>query len=155
MPDAISSTTPSVCDASVASCADFSPPAVAAAGAVAPTIVNLEPVVITGDAGAQELLRRYDTNQSCGAEKHTAALACPAIALGVLNTLEGGRITGLASAFHASFICGEDLRAFSDCRDAAQALEASAHRVVSDCHERSGNVSAGASANEIICEVTP
>jgi hypothetical protein len=155
MPDAISNTTSSICDASIASCEEFPPAAVASAGAVGPAVVNLEPVVITGDAGAQELLRRYDTTQTCGAEKNTAWLSCPAIGLGVLNTLEGGPLAGLASSFHASITCGKDLRAFSDCRDQAEALQGSAVQVVADCHDRGGIVSPGASANEIVCEVTP
>ncbi len=153
MSDAISATTPAVCDASIASCPEFPP--IAAASATGPATVNLEPVVVTGDAGTQELLRRYDTTQTCGAEKHSAKLACSSIALGVLNAAEGGVVTGFATAIYASYTCGEDLRVFVDCRDDAEALRQSALRVVSDCHERGGAVSPGTFANEIICEVTP
>lgn len=155
MPDPISSTTPGACDPSIASCADFPPVPVGSAGAADPAIVNLEPVGVTGDAGAQALLRQYDATQACGTEKRTAALSCPAIGLGVLNAVGGDPLTGLATALHASVACGRDLSALSNCRDQAQALEASAAQVVADCHERGGRVSPGASANEIVCEVTP
>jgi len=155
MPNPVSSTAPSVCDPSIASCADFPPTPVASAGAASPSIVNLEPVVITGDAGAQELLRGYDASRACGNEKRTAASSCPAIGLGILNAVEGGPLTGLATAFYASIGCGRDLRAFLDCRDESEALKSSAAQVVSDCHDHDGRVAAGASANEIICEVRP
>jgi len=145
MPNPISSTNPSVCDPSLATCADF-PPDVPAPAAARPTIVNLDPVVVTGDAGAQALLRSYDASQACGAQTNAVVLACLAIPVGVVDG-------GISSAYLASLNCGKELRALSDCRDEAPAVQSSATQIVDDCHERGGNVSAGAARNEIICEV--
>jgi hypothetical protein len=154
MPAPISSSTSTICDPSLASCVDSPPPPVAPVAAAAPSTVTIEPVVITGDAGAQALLRRYDATQACGLEKQAAALSCPAIGLGVLNTLKDP-ISGIASSFHAGLVCGKELRALSDCREQAEALQADAARVTDDCHARDGMVSPGAFSNEIICEVAP
>jgi hypothetical protein len=92
-------------------------------------------------------LRRYDASEACGVQKNAAFLACVAIPVAIKDG-------GVASAFLASINCGKELRALSDCRDDAQALQSSAKQVIDDCHDRGGNVSAGASSNEIICEVT-
>jgi len=147
MPSTISSTTPPTCDPHLASCAD-SPPAVPAPTVSATPTVNLEPIVVTGDAGAQALLRSYDASQACGTQPQTTGLACLAIVAGVVES-------GILSAFVASINCGKELRALSDCRDEALALQSSATQVIDTCHDRGGTVSAGASRNEIICEVTP
>jgi hypothetical protein len=154
MPDPISNTNRpayEACDPSIASCADGPPPAPSTVTST-PT-VTIAPVVITGDAGAQELLRRYD-NQTCSAQRQSAELSCPAIGLGVLNTLEGGPIVGIAAAFHASLICGKDLRTVYDCNEQSEAVNASLAGVIADCHDRDGIAKPGASQNEIICEVT-
>jgi hypothetical protein len=66
MSTAISSTTSSVCDPNLASCQSASPPDAPAAAVVDSPVVSIEPVVVTGDAGAQALLRRYDASQVCG-----------------------------------------------------------------------------------------
>jgi hypothetical protein len=108
--------------------------------------VNLEPIVVTGDAGAQALLRSYDASQTCGLQQKTAALACLAVPAAVADS-------GIASILVASINCGKELLAQSDCRNEAQALQSSATQVVNDCHDRGGRVSVGASRNEIICEV--
>lgn len=154
MPDPISSTNRSAyetCDLTTASCAE-SPP-VAPLGAQ-PAHVTIAPVVITGDAGAQELLRRYDSDQ-CAAPKQNAMLSCPAIGLGVSSLLEGGTLVASAlSALHASAVCGKDLRAVYDCNESSERLKESAAGVVADCHERDGLVKPGASLNEIVCEVS-
>ncbi len=151
MPNSISSSSPSGCDPSIASCENSAPDAVAGG----PPIVNLEPVIVTGDAGSQELLRRYDASAACNTEKQSALLSCPGIAAGLLNTWEGGPLAGAASSFHASIICGKDLRAIFDCHEQAEALQSSATQVVDDCHERGGSVAAGSSSREIRCEVQP
>lgn len=147
MPTPISSSNPSTCNPSTASCAD-SPTAADAPRAGSPPTVDIAPVVIAGDPGAQALLRRYDASGACGAQKNAAFLACVAIPVAIKDG-------GVASAFLASINCGKELRALSDCRDEAQALQSSATQVVDDCHDRGGKVSAGSSPNEIICEVTP
>jgi hypothetical protein len=118
MPTPISSTRSSACDPSIASCADSPTPADAPLAAGAAT-VDVAPVVITGDAGSQALLRRYDASKACDNQKQSLFLACAAV---VTNAAEGGP----ASAFLASIVCGGQLRALSDCRDEAQALQSSA-----------------------------
>jgi hypothetical protein len=145
MPSPVSSTSSSACDPSLASCAD-SPPAAPPPSAARPATVDVAPVVITGDAGAQALLRRYDANQACGPEKRSAALAAA-------NVPAAAREGGPLSTFIASITAGKELRALSDCQEAAQALESSAKQFIEYCHDRDGTVSAGASPNEIICEV--
>jgi hypothetical protein len=146
MPNPISTSGASTCDPNIASCTDFPPAAPLPAVSSTPT-VNLEPIVVTGDAGAQALLRSYDASQACGPQKQALSLACLAIPVGVVDG-------GISSAFLASLNCGKDLQALSDCRDDAQALQSSATQVIDDCHDRGGNVSAASSRNEIICEVT-
>jgi hypothetical protein len=54
MPDAISSLQPSFCNSEIASCEES--PLPAAKENRQAMVVELEPVVVTGDAGAQELL---------------------------------------------------------------------------------------------------
>lgn len=153
MPSPVSRTSSSTCDPSIATCDDPRPEATPAARE--PAVVTIEPVVITGDAGSQELLRRYDASEACNAEKQSAALACPAIVAGVLNALEGGPWTGAVTSFHASVLCGKELRAVFDCHEGAEALQSSARRVVDDCHDLGGKVRAGSSNLEIACEVEP
>jgi hypothetical protein len=147
MPNPISSNRPSTCDPSIASCPDSPPPA-PAPSAAGPATVDVAPVVITGDAGSQELLRRYDASERCRAQEDSAFLACVAVPVAVKDG-------GISSAFLASINCGKELRVLSNCHDAAQALQSSAKQVIDDCHDRDGNVSASSSPNEIICEVTP
>jgi hypothetical protein len=154
MPTPISSTAPSVCDPNLASC-ESAPPEPAAGKTVGPPVVSIEPVIIMGDAGAQALLRRYDAGQACGQERQSAAASCPAIGVGIVNVWEGGSIAGLASSFHASLICGKDLRVLTDCREQAEILQSNAEQVIANCHDRGGTVGLGGSRNEIICEVTP
>ena len=153
MPDPISNPSHSAYEASdpsISSCeATVGRPPVTASG---PPIVSIAPVVIEGDAGAQVLLRQYDS-QTCATQLQDAKLACAGIGLGVLNALEGGPLTGIASAFVASVLCGKDLRAAYDCERDRAALAASRADVIDDCHERGGVVKPGASSNEIVCEV--
>lgn len=141
------------CDPNLASCIDSGVPQAATVDSSSRT-VTIEPVLVTGDAGAQELLRRYDARRGCGPEAQSAAATCPAIGLGILNALKDP-LSGLATSFHASLVCGKELRALSDCREQAADLEAAASRIADDCHSRGGTVSLGASSSEIICEVTP
>ena len=124
----------------MASCAD-SPPAAPPTSVAKPATVD-----VTGDAGAQALLRRYDANQACGLQEKNAALA----AAGIPAALKDG---GPLSVFVASVNSGKELRALADCREAAEALESSAKQIIDECHDRDGSVSAGASQNEIICEI--
>jgi hypothetical protein len=154
MPDPISSANRSAdetCDPTISSCADASRPSLPAT--VTAPIVTVDPVIITGDAGARELLRRYE-GVTCSAQKQSAASTCPGIGLGVLNALEGGPIVGIVTAFHASLLCGKELRAVYDCNDRKETLDAARANAIADCHDRDGVVKPGVSSNEIICEVT-
>jgi hypothetical protein len=152
MTSPLSRTSSATCDPSLASCDDARSPTPQARE---PAVVTIAPVTITGDAGSQELLRRYDASQACNAEKQSVALACPAIAAGVLNALEGGPWTGAAASFHASVLCGKELRALFDCHEQAEVRQSAAAQVVDDCHDRGGNVRLGNSDSEIVCEVEP
>ena len=153
MPDPISSTNRSAyeCDPAMSSCADR-PPATTPP-APSPPIVTIPPVIITGDAGAQELLRRYEGAQACSAERQTAATSCPAIVLGVLNAWEGGPLTGIASALYSSGICGRDLRAFYDCNEQRETHRESLAAAIANCHDCDGVIKPGETSNEFICEI--
>ena len=145
MPSPVTSTSSSTCDPTLASCADSPPPAPPPSAARPPT-VDLAPVVIAGDAGAQALLRRYDATQACTLQAKNAALAAAGVA--------GAASSGLLSTFVASVTAGKEARALSECHEEAQSLESSAKRIIDGCHDRGGNVSAGASQTEIICEIS-
>ncbi|HYP88259.1 MAG TPA: hypothetical protein VEQ59_08895 [Polyangiaceae bacterium] len=154
MPDPISSTPRSAyetCNPSNASCLDL-PSAPPNAGNQ-PPVVMLEPVVIVGDAGAQELLRRYAATPQCLPQQQNAAISCMGITLGVISAVKGGLVAGLPAAFHASLACGKDLRSIYDCDRSDEALRASLVEVIADCHERDGVVKPGSVPTEIICEV--
>jgi hypothetical protein len=152
MPTSISSATSNACDPNLASCIDSPPAELPPVKAATPSVVTIEPVVITGDAGAQALLRRYDAEQACLQEKDTAILSCAALVPGALSTLKD-RVSGLAGSLLTSVVCGKELRALSDCREQAEARQSEAARVIDDCHARDGTVGPGACSSEIICEV--
>jgi hypothetical protein len=67
--------------------------------------------------------------------------------------LEGGPIVGLATALHASLLCGKELRAVYDCNAVNEMLNVSRIDVIADCHDRDGVVKPGATPTEIVCEV--
>ena len=154
MPHPISTTSRSVyegLDPGMSSCEapDTALPAAAASG---PNVVSVAPVLITGDAGAQALVRQYDRH-ACSSELQSAQLSCPGIALGVLNVLEGGPLAGIASSLIASVLCGKDLRAAFNCEQDRAALATSRNAVIENCHEHGGVVTPGAASNEIVCQV--
>jgi len=89
-----------------------------------PHEVTVPPVVITGDAGAQQLLKQHDAGRrasDCSQEGMNAALSCAkagvAAAGGALlaTTVVGAGVAGAATLLEA-VSCGKDLRAFYDCK---------------------------------------
>jgi hypothetical protein len=86
--------------------------------------VTIDPVVINGDAGARELLRRLDAASSepdCSLEAKTAALSCAkagATAAGglLISTTGVGLAVGVAATLAEGISCGKDLRAYNHCK---------------------------------------
>jgi len=92
---------------------------------ITPRVVNLPPVMIVGDAGAQQLVQRYDTARKppdCSLEGAEAALACGkaglvaagGIVLGPLAV--GGLPLAVATTFAEGVSCGKELRAYYNCK---------------------------------------
>jgi hypothetical protein len=108
------------CDPNTASCQPAAP-----AEASAPREVTIPPVLISGDAGAQQLVKQLDQAQgapNCSLEAKEATRTCgEAATAGVLGGLAAttvlGAIPGLALAFWEGVECGKDLRAYYDCEN--------------------------------------
>ncbi len=89
-----------------------------------PREVTLPPVVVSGDAGARELVKQhYAAHQApnCSLEGKIAALSCAKAAMaaagGLLVSSTGiGAAVGVARTFAESISCGKDLRAYYDCK---------------------------------------
>jgi hypothetical protein len=86
--------------------------------------LTVPPVVITGDAGAQQLLKQHDAASrapDCSQEGKNAALSCAkagvAAAGGALlvTTVVGAGVAGAATLLEA-ISCGKDLRTYYDCK---------------------------------------
>jgi hypothetical protein len=154
MPDPISSSRPvyDTCDPNNACCNDPLPEAAPASAPSRGSVVNIDPVVVTGDAGARDLIRQYDS-QSCAIQTRNAAISCLAIGAAIRSAAVADPISATVSAFQTSLSCGKELRALYDCETEAAAQRASLAEVVSDCHEQGGVVKGGAEPNEVICEV--
>ncbi len=106
------------CDASIASCgAAAEEPAPAAREMIIP------PVVINGDAGAQQLIRGLDEARhaaDCSLEAKTAALSCAkagviAMAGAATATTVVGAVPAIALTVLEGVSCGKDLRAYYEC----------------------------------------
>jgi hypothetical protein len=106
------------CDSSNASCGPSAEPSSASAREV-----TIPPVVITGDAGAQRLVKQLDEMRrtpDCSLEAKNAAVSCTkaglAAAATVLASPSGaGAVIGVGVTFAESVSCGKDLRAYHDC----------------------------------------
>jgi hypothetical protein len=102
------------CDSSNASCG--APPE-------GPREVTIPPVVITGDAGARQLLKQLDDARrapDCSLEAKNAALSCAKVGLvaagGVVASVSVvGAVLGVAATLAESVTCGKELRAYDDC----------------------------------------
>jgi hypothetical protein len=130
MPDPISSTnrscydpnaqfTPADADGGVSSAASGT-----TSSAPAAPEVSIPPVVITGDAGARQLVENYDAaleRPDCSLEGATAALSCgkaglvAAGSIALSSTVVGTGIA-IAMTFAEGVECGKDLRAYYDCK---------------------------------------
>ena len=89
-----------------------------------PREITLPPVVITGDAGAQQLVKQHDAARQapdCSQEGTNAALSCAkagiAAAGGALlaSTVVAAGVAAAATLAEA-FTCGKDLRTYYDCK---------------------------------------
>ena len=123
MTTAISNNSPSICDPTIASCAD--PPA--ATGAASPPVVDIPPVYIEGNAGTRDLVRRADAARGtppCTAEARSAGLAGAKLAKEVIVAATAGATLGpigaaigVGSVFIESIETGKSLRALYDCKN--------------------------------------
>jgi hypothetical protein len=93
--------------------------------APSPQVVTIPPVHIEGDAGKQELLKRYAAGAGapdCRLEALNATVGTVPIGAAVLSTLAAvaagpiGIAAGLVALFGASIYEGKELRALHDCR---------------------------------------
>lgn len=108
------------CDAATASCA-----ASARQPSSVPAEVTHPPIMISGDAGAQQLVKDLDTarrSPDCSLEAKNAALSCAkAGALGMATALSSATVVaalpGLAATVFESISCGKDLRAYYECEN--------------------------------------
>lgn len=104
------------CDPSIATCGPTeTPPA---------REVTIAPVVIQGDAGAQQLVKQLDASRNapnCSLEGLNAAVSCgkagaAAAGTALLTTTVIGAAIGAAGTFLEAVSCGKDLRAYYDCK---------------------------------------
>lgn len=86
--------------------------------------VTLPPVSITGDAGARQLVERYERARStpnCSTQAEDAALSCAKAAVSAISTVvtsPSGIVAALAyvRTFLDGTSCGRDLRSYNDCK---------------------------------------
>lgn len=91
----------------------------------APPEVSIPPVVITGDAGAQQLVKQHDATRQqldCFLEGATAALACGKAGLAAARSIFSstnviGTGLAIATALADGVACGKELRAYYDCKN--------------------------------------
>ena len=89
-----------------------------------PREVTIPPVVIMGESGAQQLVKKHDaarTAPDCSYEAKSAAVVCAAAAAtaaqGALTSATGvGVAVGAAAALIAGIACGKELRTYYDCK---------------------------------------
>ena len=106
--------------------AQFSPVAgsSSADGAQSPAPVNVPPVVVTGNSGAQQLVKQLDAARKapdCSVEGKNAALSClktgvAAAGGALLATTVVAAGVAVAATFTEAISCGKDLRAYLDCK---------------------------------------
>jgi hypothetical protein len=89
-----------------------------------PREVTVPPVVVTGDAGAQHLVKQHDAARQapdCSLEGKNAALSCAKAGVAaaggaLLATSIFGAAVGAAATFVEAISCGRDLRTYYDCK---------------------------------------
>src|SRR5262245_62017123 len=97
----------------------------ASAASPAPNVVTIDPVLIEGDAGAQQLVQRYEQSRrapDCSLEAKEAALSCAeaaatAVAGGLSATTVVGALPAAAVVLAQSVTCGKDLSEYFACED--------------------------------------
>ncbi len=110
MPSPISSASPS----------NQTPPVEVNANPAPVHVITIEPVVIVGDAGAQQLVKQHDA--ACRTETAKSVEGTLPMALDVVGVLTLSAITplaigvGLAKLFHDSIKEGAELRGLYDCK---------------------------------------
>jgi hypothetical protein len=86
--------------------------------------VTIPPVVVNGDAGAQQLVKQLDASRkapNCSLEGLNAALSCGKAGItaaggALLATSVVGATVAVAATFAEGISCGKDLRAYYDCK---------------------------------------
>jgi len=86
--------------------------------------ITLSPVVITGDPGAQQLVRQHEAARQapdCSQEAKDAALSCAKAGItaaggSLLATTVVGAGVAVAATLAEAFSCGKDLRTYYDCK---------------------------------------
>jgi hypothetical protein len=94
-----------------------------AATSPSPHVVTIDPVVITGDAAVQQLVKQLDGSpgrQDCSFEANQASQACGKVLVAAASTLAAaptvaGALVGIGATFLESVSCGQNLRAYYDC----------------------------------------
>jgi hypothetical protein len=89
-----------------------------------PRELTLSPVVITGDAGAQQLIKQHDAASrapDCSQEGKNAALSCAKAGVAaaggaVLATTVVAAGVAAAATLLEAVSCGKDLRTYYDCK---------------------------------------
>ena len=89
-----------------------------------PREITVPPVVVTGDAGAQHLVKQHDAARQapdCSLEGKNAALSCAKAGVAaaggaLLSTTLVGTAVGAAATFVEAISCGKDLRTYYDCK---------------------------------------
>jgi hypothetical protein len=147
-----SSSPPSLCDPTLASCLEAEPSA--AAAVKSPPVVTIAPVHIQGDAGTRELVRRLaDPSPPCLPARHAVLDGAESIGLGIATTVAGaatawGAAAGILSTFRASRQTGEALASQTQCEDRVTDRA----EIVADCEARGGEVQSQ-SEGEVVCLV--
>ncbi|MDF3065030.1 MAG: hypothetical protein K0R38_631 [Polyangiaceae bacterium] len=91
----------------------------------APPLVTIDPVVIEGDAGARQLVQRYDQSRraaDCSDEAKEAGLSCAkagvaAVVGGLSATTVVGALPAAAITLVESISCGKDLATYFECEN--------------------------------------
>lgn len=124
-------------------------------------VIELDPLIIHAEPGAQALVKQYTENTGPGApvcrvEEGSLQLTCSGALLAAAGTLVAtptgvGLVIGTLGTFRMAMDCGGAFRQYSDC------LERSAIRqeAQSRCEADGGVALQGFAENELICWVRP
>lgn len=117
-------------------------------------VIELEPVIVEGDAGARELVRKSRENtgldpSACGEEKFEKQMACAEATLKALTSLAtpGGLVDDVIETSVESLKCGYAREQYADCLKREEAREQRAR----ECEEDGGIPLQSVRAHEIFC----